>query len=76
MADVRYGSKADIGAGPRHVRFTPKADIDRRADIMNVCEEVEGRLLKQCYDDAYEAGQRPLLARLHFGGSHYSGCHC
>ena len=24
-ADVRFGSKADIGAGPRHVRFTPNS---------------------------------------------------
>ena len=23
--DVRFGSKADIGARPRHVRFTPKS---------------------------------------------------
>jgi hypothetical protein len=23
--DVRYGSKADIALGPRHVRFTPKS---------------------------------------------------
>jgi hypothetical protein len=28
-ADVRFGSKADIGAGPPDVRFTPKADIKR-----------------------------------------------
>ena len=25
MADVRFGSKADIGACPGHVRFTPKS---------------------------------------------------
>jgi hypothetical protein len=24
-ADVRFGSKADIGARPRNVRFTPKS---------------------------------------------------
>jgi hypothetical protein len=28
VAHVRFGSEAtDIGVGPRHVRFTPKADI-------------------------------------------------
>jgi hypothetical protein len=27
--NVRFGSKADIGACPRDVRFTPKADIRR-----------------------------------------------
>ena len=25
VANVRFGSKADIGARPRHVRFTPKS---------------------------------------------------
>ena len=29
--DVRFGSKADIGACPRHVRFKPKADIGEAA---------------------------------------------
>jgi hypothetical protein len=24
-ADFRFGSKADIALGPRHVRFTPKS---------------------------------------------------
>jgi hypothetical protein len=25
IADVRFGSKADIGARPRHVRFAPES---------------------------------------------------
>src|SRR6516165_8662648 len=25
LGDIRFGSKADIGAGPRDVRFTPKS---------------------------------------------------
>jgi hypothetical protein len=29
--NVRFGSKADIGARPRNVRFVPKADIWRRS---------------------------------------------
>src|SRR5262249_43321354 len=28
VGNVRFGSKADIGACPRHVRFPPKAGID------------------------------------------------
>jgi hypothetical protein len=34
LADVRFGSLADMCAATIHVRFTPKADI--RADIPDV----------------------------------------
>src|SRR5262249_52622721 len=33
--NVRFGSKADIVAYPRYVRFTPKADTDSEAAILN-----------------------------------------
>ena len=35
-ADVRYGSKADIGARPRDVRFVPQTDILAAIEYNNV----------------------------------------
>ena len=32
MTDVRFGSKADIALGPRHVRFTPESGHRRAAN--------------------------------------------
>jgi hypothetical protein len=38
-ADFRLGSLADMGATQRDVRFTPKADIDRRLGNVRFVQE-------------------------------------
>jgi hypothetical protein len=47
LSNVRYGSAADIALGPRHCRFTPKADIaGRHLDVRFVpIDGVIGRRL-------------------------------
>ena len=86
--EARHGT-AGLHRGPvsmrsRHTASTARNFSFRRVhdcdisapldDIIRVLK-VGGRSLKQRNDHACEAGQRPLLARLHFSGSHYSGCH-
>jgi hypothetical protein len=36
MANVRFGSKADIALGPRHVRFTPQSG-HQKTTLRYVC---------------------------------------
>ena len=40
-ADVRFGSKADIGVRPQHVALPPKADMDQHGRDVRYVPEAE-----------------------------------
>ena len=68
LADVRFGSKADIGEGATDVRFTPKRDMDQHGrDVRFVPKRTftdphtGTKLIRQCRDRYYfncEVGMR------------------
>ena len=61
IADVRFGSKADIGAGRRDVRFTPESGHQLSALGCPLCATSRHSALRQrlvLFDDLVGGGQQ------------------